>query len=334
MKSLTITFPAPRTVELREEAVGDPGPGQVLLRTSVSLISTGTEGMCYRGDFDPDSFWGVQYPHTPGYSNVGQVIKVGRDVERYQEGDRIFNVSSHRQYAIVDVDHPKIARLPESTPDEDAAWSWLAVVTQTGVRRSEQAMGETAAVIGLGPLGQFTVQYLRLIGLREVMAIDPIQHRLDLALAHGATSSYCGSAADAVGFVEELTDDQRADVVYDVTGNDQVFSMAQRLAKSLGTVALIGDAPHPSRQRLTHDVIRRQLRIVGTQNDLLPSQHAGWCAAEQIPLYYLYLQRGQMRVCDLVSHRFSPEEAREAYTMLEENRGETMGVVFCWRSQE
>ncbi|OGV72060.1 MAG: hypothetical protein A3K19_08210 [Lentisphaerae bacterium RIFOXYB12_FULL_65_16] len=332
MKSLVITFPAPRKVELIEQEIGDPAPGEILVQTLVSLISTGTEGICFRGDFDANSYWGqfMRYPHYPGYSNVARVTKVGQGVTQYQEGDRVFNVSSHRQYARVPVDHPKSAKLPECTADEDATWSWLTVVTQTGVRRAEQVMGETAAVLGLGPLGQLTVQYLRLIGLREIIAIDTVPERLDMAVAHGATAVFRGSAADAEPFVTERTNGQRADVVYDVTGHDSVFALAQKLTRTLGTVVLIGDAPHPSQQHLTHDVVRRQLKIVGTQNDFLPPQHAHWCAAKQIPLFYLYLHRGQMRVSDLVSHRFAPADAAQAYALLEERRGSTLGVVFHW----
>lgn len=334
MKSAVITFASPRKVELREEDVADPGPGQILVQTAVSLISTGTEGLCYRGDFDPDSYWASarHYPHSPGYSNVGRVLKVSKDVTQFREGDRVFTTCSHRQFALTDADHPKSAKLPDYTPDEDATWSWLAVVTQTSVRRAAQQMGETAVVIGLGPLGQLVVQYLRLIGLREVIAVDPVQKRLAVSEAHGATALFCGSAADARAFVEERTDGQLADVVYDVTGHDCVFPLAQRLVKTLGTVVLIGDAPHPSRQHLTHDVLRRQLKIVGTQNDFLPPEYACWQAARQIPLFYLYLHRGQMRVSDLVTHRFAPTGAADVYALLDESRDETMGAVFSWAS--
>lgn len=332
MKSFVIVFTAAQTVEIREEDVADPGPGQILVRTTTSLISTGTEGLCYRGDFDADSYWVSygRYPVYPGYSSVGRVVKVGKEVTKFAEGYRVFTVASHRQFALVDADHPKSAKLPESTADEDATWSWLTVVTQTGVRRAEQAMGETAVVVGLGPLGQLTVQYLRLIGLSEIIAIDPVRMRLDRALEHGATAAFCGSVGNALEFVEAHTGGRRADVVYDVTGHDAVFAPAQHLARTLGTVVLIGDAPHPSRQHLTHDVVRQQLRIMGTQNDFLPPRQAWWCAARQIPLFYRYLERGLMRVSDLVTHRFAATEAADAYELLETSRGETMGVVFQW----
>ena len=331
MKSQTITFPEPYRAELRQFDVPDPGPGEMLVQTTVSLISTGTEGICYRGDFDADSNWAsVRYPCHPGYSSVGRVMQAGSDVTGFAEGDRLFNVSPHRQFAIVPADHPKIAKLLEYTSDEDATWSWLAVVTQTGVRRAEQAMGETAVVVGLGPLGQLTVQYLCLIGLREVIAIDPVQARLDMATAHGATSTFRGRAADAVEAVKARTDGELADAVYDVTGHDAVFAEALKLVKTLGTLVLIGDAPHPSRQHLTHDVLRRQIRICGTQNDFLPPAQDHWCARRQISLFHHYLHTGQMRVSDLITHRFTPDQAADAYALLEERRGSTMGVVFEW----
>jgi threonine dehydrogenase-like Zn-dependent dehydrogenase len=95
-------------------------------------------------------------------------------------------------------------------------------------------------------------------------------------------------------------------------------------------VVIISDCPHPTRQHLTHDVVRRQIKIIGTQNDYLPPQHDYWVAARQIPLFYQYLHRGQMRVSDLISHRFRPNEATIAYALLQENRASTMGVLFQW----
>ena len=332
MKSLAVTFAAPGEVELREEEVADPGPREIVVQTATSLISTGTEGLCFRGDFDADSLWdwAMRYPQQPGYSNVGRVCKLGADVTEFQEGDRVFSTAPHCQFALVDAEHKNLVKLPDDTADEDATWSWLAVVTQTGVRRGEHALGDTAAVIGLGPLGQLTAAYLRLTGAGEVLAIDPVASRLETATAHGATACFRGTADAARDFVAEHTAGRGADVVYDVTGSDHVLPAALGLVKNLGTLVIIGDCPHPTRQHLTHDVVRRQIKIIGTQNDYLPPQHDYWVAARQIPLFYRYLHRGEMRVSDLISHRFLPAEAANAYALLQENRASTMGVLFRW----
>ena len=103
------------------------------------------------------------------------------------------------------------------------------------------------------------------------------------------------------------------------------------LVRNFGTLLLLGDTPHPSRQHLTHDVLTRQLRVIGTQNDRLPPEHAHWTGARQGLLFLQYVHRGQMRVSDLVTYRFSPMDAPKVYPMLQTEREGTMGVLFDWR---
>lgn len=330
MKSTAIVFTGSRQVDLVETEVPDPGPDEFTIQTLVTLMSMGTELICYRGESDPGTHWHgwVRYPFYPGYSCVGRVIKVGDRVTQFSEGDRVFCSVSHRQFANVSGD---LIKVPDMLSDEEAAWCKLAMIAQTGVRLAEHAMGDTAVVIGLGPVGQLTTQYLRVMGLREVLAIDMIQPRLDRALEHGATAAFCGSAGDAKDFVLEHTDGRLADVVYDVTGYFSVFPMALKLARQFGKVILQGDSPHPSKQHLTHDVLTRQLRVMGSHNENLPPQHAHWTAKRQSELFLQYVQRKQMRVADLITHRFSPDKAAKVYARLDQDRGDSAGVVFDWR---
>jgi len=330
MKTLAVSFPQPRSVELVEQEVPDPGPGQVLTRTLVSLLSTGTEMWCYRGEFDEQTTWAnwVRFPFTPGYQNVGVVVAIGEGVEGIEPGDRVFLTAGHVGYVVSDAG--AVVKVPEDVSEEDAAWAALAFISQTGVRRANHSMGDTAVVIGLGPLGQMVVQYLRVIGLREILAVDTVPLRLDAALAHGATAAFCGSAADARDFVLQHTDGMLADVVYDVTGHYAVLPMALRLARDFGVVELIGDTPHPSKQHITQDILARQVTLIGTHNAKL-GPGAFWTVQRQIQLFYLYLSRGQMRAADLITHRFRPQQAAECYQLLDTDRGSTIGVMFDWR---
>ena len=309
MKSVSVVFPEAQRCDVIEEEIADPGPGEIIIQTAVSLISTGTESWCYQGQFDADTSWAgwVKYPFYPGYSNVGRVAKVGGEVSEFDEGDRVFSPSSHRQFVTMVAEAVTLVKIPDYIDDEEAAWLGLATITQTGVRRAEHSMGDRAVVIGLGPLGQLVAQYLRTIGLLEVLAIDTIQQRLDMALAHGATHGFCGSAAEARDFVAQHTNQQMADVVYDVTGHYAVLPMGLKLARNFGKLVLIGDTPHPSRQHLTQDVLTRQVDIIGTHNQKLPpSQAQRWPFEQQTLLFMEYLHRGQMQVSDLITHRFSP----------------------------
>ncbi len=329
MKANAVVFTGPRQVDFTQVDMPEPGNREFTIQTLVTLMSMGTELICYRGESDPGTHWHgwVNYPFYPGYSCVGRVIKVGEEVTDFSEGDRVFCSTSHRQYTNISGG----IKIPDGISDEEAAWCKLATITQTGVRLAEHAMGDTAAIIGLGPLGQLITQYLRVLGLREILVIDQIQPRLDRALAHGATAAFCGSAADAKDFVLEHTDGELADVVYDVTGYYAVFPMALPLARKFGKVILQGDSPHPSKQHLTHDVLTRQLRVMGSHNEALPPQYAHWTAKRQAELFMQYVQRKQMRFADLITHRFDPAKAGEVYAQLDSDRGDSAGVIFDWR---
>src|ERR1051326_1597024 len=287
MKSKAIVFTAPRTAEFRSEELAPPAPGHMIVQTRGSLISTGTESWCYRGEFDADTGWAnwVKHPFYPGYSNVGTVVQAGEGVKDFHEGDRVYSNASHRQFAAVPATPDRAVKLPDHASDEDATWSTLSYITQTAVRQAEYSMGDTAVILGLGPLGQLVTQYLRTIGLKEILAVDLAPKRLELAQAHGATQTFCGTAADADEFVKQHTEGRLADVVYDVTGHFSVFPQALKLVRQFGRMLLLGDSPHPSKQHLSQDLLRRQIRVIGTHNAALPPEHAHWTASRQILLF-------------------------------------------------
>ena len=329
MKSANIVLTGKEQVQLLCEEAPQPPAGGLLVRTRKSLISTGTECICYRSEMDEGSHWAgwVQYPFYLGYSNVGEVVALGEGAEGYAPGDRVFSSASHRQYAAVNGQPVKV---PEGISDESAVWSKLATIAQTGVRRAELQMGARVAIIGAGPLGQLLTQYTRLMGAREVLLIDPIASRLAVGSAHGATQVFAGSAADAVPFVEDYSDGELADVVFDATGHFAVFPLALKLVRRFGTLMLIGDSPHPSKQVLSADVLTRQISVRGTHNEVLPPHVEGWSSERQIELFHTYVERGQMRVEDLITGLHAPEEAPAVYAELLKNRAETIGEVFDW----
>ena len=135
MKSKAIILTGKQQVEIQEREVGEPGPGEVLIQTLVSLISTGTESWCYRGVFEPGTSWAgwVKYPFSLGYSNVGKITAVGAGVEGWEIGDRVCTGLPHTQYGLAPADGIT-AQVPESVSDEEATWGTLSYVTQTGVR--------------------------------------------------------------------------------------------------------------------------------------------------------------------------------------------------------
>lgn len=333
MESLNVFFTGEGQVELRRQPVCPPGPGQALIRTRRTLISTGTELISLHRRFEAASHWDrwVQYPFSPGYSNAGVVQEVGEGVETLQPGDRVATRSPHRQY--VTVNAGSALKIPDRISDEEATWFGLAGIVQNGVRRAEHELGDAVVVVGLGILGQLVVQYIRLLGAREVIAIDTAPVRLSMAGALGATQTLELPVSEARPEVERLTHGRGADVVYDVTGHPAVLGAALPLVRRFGKLLLLGDTGTPSEQRLTHDVVTRGLRIIGAHDGNPPpaaSDYAWWTHAHMARLFFTYLERGQMRVIDMVTHRYPAEEAPAAYDFLARDRASAMGVVLEW----
>jgi len=334
MESLNIIFMGQNQVEVCAEAVREPGPDEVLVRSHRSLISTGTEGICLGRLFEGGTHWDnwVKYPFYTGYSVIGHVVAVGDNVTDFHEGERVAARSPHRQYNAVPV--LRLHHVPDSVDSEEAAtWFGLASIVQNGVRRAEHALGDTVAIVGAGPLGQLVVQYMRLLGAREVIVIDPAAKRIEMACAHGATIGLKVPVEQARDQVLEATAGIGADVVYDVTGNAAVLEQALPLVRRFGKLVVLGDTGTPSQQRLTKDVVTRGIRLQGahdTNPPPLTSDYAPWSHKQMVQLFFAYLARGDMRTADLITHRFDPHNAPEAYRLLREDRPGTLGVVFDW----
>jgi hypothetical protein len=116
VKSLNIVFPEPGRVEVREEPVPPLQPGEILVRTRRSLISTGTELTALRRDFEDGTFQQtyVRFPDAPGYSNAGVVEAVATDVTDFKPGDRVASRGKHGQ--LVAAPAHRAAKIPMTSP--------------------------------------------------------------------------------------------------------------------------------------------------------------------------------------------------------------------------
>jgi threonine dehydrogenase-like Zn-dependent dehydrogenase len=333
MKSSYVVFPEPGKVEVREETIAPPGPGEILCEAQKSLISIGTEMHCLRGVFDPGTNWAgwVQYPFRPGYSMAARVIAVGEGVTRFEEGDRVTGWATHQQYFLAAPEG--YCPIPDGVTDEDATWSSLAVTTQLAVRRAQQALGEMVGVVGLGILGQLVVQYVALQGARALIAIDPAAGRLAMARAHGATQVLAMTVQECREAVAEITRGRMLDAVYEVTGLTDALAPTIPLVRRLGRVILLGDTPTPTKQCLGPGVVSNSVGILGIHGTMVPehpSEFNPWTRDEAVALFFDYLLQGRMRVSDLVTHRFAPREAPAVYQGLVRDRAAIMGAIFDW----
>ena len=328
MQARGLRFPAPRESDSVDVDLTAPHPGEIRCVADMSLVSVGTELTCLRGEFDPRTFWAewVQYPFAPGYSMVSRVEAIGTGVDTVRPGARVFSFTPHAEAFVVDA--REVVPIPDGVPTEHAAWSSLAVTTQWALRRASFTFGETAAVVGLGLLGQLLVRYLRIAGARRIVAIDTDADRLALAQAGGADEIVAAPVVDAV---ERLGGS--FDVVFDVTGHPAAFAGSSELVRPLGRLILVGDAPRPSLQHLGPRIVADGISIIGV--------HAGtaaeiatpadpWTAAAMLAVFFRYVEDGRMDLSPLITHRTTLDEAPAMYRAIEADRGAHLGVLIDW----
>ena len=174
--------------EIADVPVPKAGRGQLLIQTSHTLVSAGTERMLVEfgkaGWIDkarrqPDKvrmvldkiktdglqptmeavFNKLDQPLPLGYCNVGRVAGIGAGVLGFSEGERVISNGKHAE--VVSAPMNLCAKVPDAVPDDEAAFTVLGAIALQGIRLAQPTLGETVAVTGLGLIGLMTVQLLR-----------------------------------------------------------------------------------------------------------------------------------------------------------------------------
>lgn len=185
---------------------------------------------------------GVELPS--GYSGAGIVIAVGDDVDEFAPGDRVACAGAQCAYHAEVVRVPKnlVAAVPDQVDLDVASSVALGAIALQGIRRANPTLGETFVVVGLGILGQLTVQLLRANGC-QVIGIDLDRERLDRARQHGMRWGVHPDDVNDVLQVARLTNGAGADgVIITAAGpSDAIISSAFQMCRKKARVVLVGD---------------------------------------------------------------------------------------------
>ena len=347
MRQRRILFTGLRQLELADRDLPPLGPGQVLVRTEVSLMSTGTENICFNRLFAPGTHFDrwVKYPFEPGYSCVGVAEQVGAGVESVKPGDRVAHSRPHASCHVVDAADCFV--VPSSVSPEHAVWFALARIAYNGARRVAFGLGDKVVFVGAGPVGQMTLRWAVASGAEETLVVDTMPLRLGIAERGGTTYALVGSVVECTkpaggpgpaspgafattspvkAQIEELLGGL-PDVVVDATGNSEVFQAALGLVRTKGRLLLIGDTGSPAEQRLTPDLLTRAITVHGAHGETSFHDRDRRGIAN---LFFRLMRSGRFSMEGMNTHRFSPEDAAAAYRLANESRGETMGILFEW----
>ena len=242
--------------------------GQVLIKTSRTLVSLGTERMLVefgKANFiskarqQPDKvkqvldkmktdgvmptleavFNKLGQPLPLGYCNVGKVVAVGKGVSEFQVGDRVASNGNHAEF--VSVPKNLIAKIPENVSDEEAAFTVIGAIGLQGIRLTNPTFGETIVVIGLGLIGLVTAELLKANGCK-VIGLDFDQQKVDLAKAKGINAINPGKGTDPVKFVQEATNSVGADgvIITASSSSNEIIHQAAEMSRKKGRIVLVG----------------------------------------------------------------------------------------------
>ena len=325
-----IVFSGRRQAILQNVKLPPLGPNSLLLRSEVSLISTGTELTTFGHCCEHGTHWDawVKYPFQPGYATVARIAQAGKNIHRAKVGDKVVARVPHASHHVVKEE--QITLVPDTVSDLEAAWFALAKIAFTGMVAANLQMGARVAVVGAGPIGQMAVRWAAISAAAELVVIDRNEKRLALAREGGATATIARRLQpEEIAPVIASLGGWRPEVIFDCTGNPSVLAGTLRLVADHGKVILLGDTGFPEAQRLTSDVVWRGISILGVHD--LHAQSKWGDEREIFRLFFHFLSRGRFSTAGLITHKFDPRRAQQAYLLAEKKKGDTGGILFDWR---
>jgi alcohol dehydrogenase len=331
-----VTFQAPGEVRVDEKP--DPeleGPGSAIVRVEASGIC-GSDLHIYHGrvQIDPGFIIGHEY--------VGTVVAVGDEVKDYEEGDRVLGCyctacgecffclrgdfhkcdfgrvfghgealgslqGAQAELLLVPNADLTLRKVPEGLGDDVALFA--GDVMGTGYHAVEAigtGKGDSAAVLGLGPVGLCAVQAALAAGAETVIAVDTVAERLDLAASFGAIPVHL-TEQDPRAEVKRATEGRGVDGTIDAVGHPDVLDMACRMTRKAGTVSATGVYAEP---------IQLHMGIVWIKALTLRSGHAN--VIKHVDPVLAMLADGRLDPAPMVSHHMKLDEAPAAYEVYDQ----------------
>ncbi|WP_151768811.1 bi-domain-containing oxidoreductase [Acinetobacter oleivorans] len=353
-----------------EAPVPQCSKGHLLISTTTSLISAGTERMLVgfgkaslidKARQQPEKVKMVlekvqtdgllttydavksklAQPLALGYCNVGLVHEVGTGVDGFQVGDRVVSNGPHAD--MVKVPKNLCAKIPDNVDDESASFAVVASIGLQGIRLAQPTLGESFVVTGAGLIGLLTIQMLRANGCR-VLAIDFDQSKLELAKQFGAEICNPGKGEDPVAAGLAFSRGVGVDGVI-ITASTKVsdpVTQAARMSRKRGRIILVGvtglelNRADFYEKELSFQVScsygpgRYDTEYEDKGNDY-PVGFVRWTEQRNFIAVLDMLAAGTLNVEPLITQRFQFEDAPKAYDALTEDKS-GLGLLLKYTS--
>lgn len=283
----------------------------------------------------------------PGYSCSGRVVSAGAKVDDLQPGDRV--ACAGAGYAvhaeIVAVPRNLVARIPRACSLRDAASATVGAIALQGVRRADLRLGETVAVIGLGLVGQLTVQLLKASGCR-VIGVEPDAGRVALAKELGLDVGLT-PGEETIARVQHLTGGHGVDatIITAASKSDAIVQQAMHLTRKRGRVVVVGDVGLGLQRSPFYDkeidfLISTSYgpgRYDPAYEEMgrdYPLAYVRWTENRNVQAYLQLVAEGKIVLDQILTAEFSLDEAAEAFAVLQSEEKRPLGVLLAYPPAE
>jgi predicted dehydrogenase/threonine dehydrogenase-like Zn-dependent dehydrogenase len=343
-------------------------PGTVLISSSNSLISSGTERMLIefgkanlidKARQQPDKVKlalnkikndgllttidsirsKLDQPLPLGYCNSGVISETS--LEEFAVGDRVISNGNHAE--VVRVSKNLCAKIPDNVDDESAAFTVLGAIGLQGIRLAHPTLGEKFVVTGLGLVGLICVQILRANGCR-VLGIDYDSKKCDLAKKFGADIVDLSKNENPLISANNFSNGEGVDgvIITAASESDEIIHQAAEMCRKRGRIVLVGVVGLNLRRE---DFFKKEITfrvsasygpgrydpLYEEQGQDYPIGFVRWTEKRNFDAVLEMMSDGLLDVKPLITHRYQINDAVEAYSII--NEPKTMGVIISYPSK-
>jgi L-iditol 2-dehydrogenase len=325
------------TIETRE--VAEPAANEVVIAPRAIGIC-GSDLHLYREGKIGDSV--VRAPVVLGHEAAGQVVAIGRHVERFRVGDRVivepgiacgvcgfcvqgrYNLCTNVRFLgvppsdglltnLVRVPERWVYSLPANLSDAEGAMIEPFAVGLQAVQEAGVGPGQSVAILGAGPIGLMVLQAARVRGATTILSIDLAERALEAAKALGATATINPRQEDPVEAVRRLTGGAGADIVIEAVGATPTIRQTLDLVARGGIVTLVGIASDATVPLNVNAIVRRGVQV-----------RSSFRYAHQHPIALELAASGRVDLRSPITHRFPFAEAIDAFRYVDTHKAEVV----------
>jgi 2-desacetyl-2-hydroxyethyl bacteriochlorophyllide A dehydrogenase len=335
VKRKTLYFTAPRQVELHEEPLPALGAEDVLVETICSAISAGTEMLVYRGHFPRDLEadpvisslrGGFKYPLAYGYACVGVVRDTGSQVDTIWRDRLVFAFQPHTSHFITTPD--SLFSVPSSLSPDSACFLPNMETAINLVQDGAPIFGERVLVLGQGIVGLLTASLLNEFPLDTLVTADCYPLRCNSS----PITPHLSFDPHAPGFRQKAMRSLKhgADLTFELSGNPTALNDAIALTAFSGRI-VVGSwyGEKQVEVNLGGTFHRSRIKLISSQvSTIAPELEGRWDKARRFDAAWKALE--QIKPEKWITHRFSIDQAAEAYRLLDENPQDTIQVLLTY----